>query len=108
MESTRKLSISDLAGLLLDSSAHASTKKCQEIFTQLEAQIMESLELSQTSPVGPPAVDAKPAPAYHLASRLSRASYEDRARREAMVATLKKIHGSDRPLKSSGRIIRSQ
>lgn len=113
MEQTRgtRLSISEQATLLLDDPAAKAKNKRLELFTNMEGAILESLGAAPDLPAEAQDVieNTGTAPAaYVVASRLSRANYEDSAKRESMMAALNSLRNNDRKPGLSGRVIRAK
>lgn len=101
------MSIADQALFLLDIPPSADRRKKLENFFDLEPTIGASLRAMMPEPVAAtaPAAEATPA-SYAVASRMSRANYEDQARAEALMSALQKLRASHQSRLANGRVIR--
>jgi hypothetical protein len=111
MDQTRgsRLSIADQACLLLDDPAAQAKKHRLEIFSSMDATVLDSLGGNASMGDREPSQDSLPSNAnYIVASRLGRNHYEDKARKEAIMSALQSLRSNGSGMNSCGRVIRSQ
>lgn len=87
------MSLAEQALFLLDIPTSIQSRNSLENFTCLEQTISASLPgTEESASKAPPAAEANP---FFVASRMSRANYEDQARAEALTQALRQIRASN-------------